>query len=59
MARGLIRGVFSPMAIMALLRDKEAGRRYRTRIDQFVADHREEIEAVLAAALAPAHPAGS
>jgi hypothetical protein len=59
MARGVIRGVFSPMTIMALPRDKEAARRYRPRTDQFVTDNRKEIEAVLGAAQATAHPAGS
>jgi hypothetical protein len=51
--------VLTPMAIRALLRDKEAARRYRPRIDQFVADKREEIEAAVAAAQIPAHEAGS
>jgi hypothetical protein len=41
--------VLTPMAIRALLRDKEAARRYRPPIDQFITDHREEINSVLAA----------
>jgi hypothetical protein len=49
--------VLTPMAIRALLRDKEAAQRYRPWIDQFVADKREEIEAALAAAQALREPA--
>jgi hypothetical protein len=37
------------MAVRACLRDKEAARRYRPQIEQFIASHREEIESVLAA----------
>lgn len=40
--------VFTPMAIRALLRDNEAAGRYRPDINQFVADHREQINAALA-----------
>ena len=40
--------VFTPMAVRALLRDKEAADRYRPGIEQFVADHREQINAALA-----------
>jgi hypothetical protein len=40
--------VFTPMAVRALLRDKEAADRCRPGIEQFVADHREQINAALA-----------
>jgi hypothetical protein len=40
--------VFTPMAIRALLRDKEAAGRYRPGIEQFVARHRDQIDAALA-----------
>lgn len=40
--------VFTPMTVRALLRDKEAADRYRPGIEQFVADHREQINAALA-----------
>ena len=43
--------VLTPMAVRACLRDKEAARRYRPQIDEFVADHREEIDSVLASVL--------
>ena len=36
------------MAVRALLRDKEAADRYRPGIEQFTADHREQINAALA-----------
>jgi hypothetical protein len=42
-------GVLTPMAIRALLRDKEAAGRYRPRIEEFLTEHREKIDAVLAA----------
>jgi hypothetical protein len=41
--------ILTPMAIRACLRDKEAARRYRPQIDHFAAEHREEIDSVLAA----------
>lgn len=41
--------VFTPMAVRACLRDKEAARRYKPGIEQFVATHREEVNVVLAA----------
>lgn len=40
--------VFTAMAVRACLRDKEAARRYRPRIERFVADHQAEISSVLA-----------
>jgi hypothetical protein len=40
--------VLTPMAIRALLRDKEAARRYRPQITKFAKDHSEEVESVLA-----------
>jgi hypothetical protein len=40
--------VFTPMAIRAVLRDKEAALRYRPAINRFVAEHEQEIEAALA-----------
>jgi hypothetical protein len=39
--------VFTPMAVRALLRDKEAAGRYRPGIEQFIADHRDQIDAAL------------
>jgi hypothetical protein len=36
--------VFTPMAIRALLRNKEAASRYRPKIEQFIAENRDEIE---------------
>ena len=45
--------VLTPMAIRACLRDKEAARRYKPGIEQFVTAHRHEIDAVLAAAQQP------
>ncbi len=39
--------VLTPPAIRALLRDKEAARRYRPGITKFFEDHSEEIQAVL------------
>jgi hypothetical protein len=42
--------VFTPIAIRALLRDKEAAGRYRPQIEQFLAERRDEIEAALATA---------
>lgn len=42
--------VLTPMAIRALLRDKEAAGRYRPQIEHFIAEKRDEIEAAFAAA---------
>jgi hypothetical protein len=39
--------VFTPMAVRALLRDKEAAGRHRPAIEAFVAAHRQEIDVVL------------
>jgi len=39
--------VFTPMAVRALLRGKEAAGRYRPAIEEFVAAHRQEIDAAL------------
>jgi hypothetical protein len=41
--------VFTPMAVRALLRNKEAAGRYRPAIEAFVSAHRQEIDAVLTA----------
>jgi hypothetical protein len=41
--------VFTPMAVRALLRNKEAAGRYRPDIEAFVSAHRQEIDAVLTA----------
>jgi hypothetical protein len=40
--------ILTPQAVRALLRDKEAAKRYRPEIEQFIADHREEINKALA-----------
>jgi hypothetical protein len=41
--------VFTPMAVRALLRNKEAAGRYRPAIEAFLAAHRQEVDAVLTA----------
>jgi len=40
--------VLTPMAIRAVLRDKEAASRHRPKIEQFVSDHSDEISEVVA-----------
>ncbi len=42
--------VFTPMAVRALLRDKEAAERYRPSIEQFIDEHRDQIKEALAIA---------
>lgn len=50
--------ILKPIAIRALLRDKEAARRYQPAIEEFFASHREEIDAVLAGMEMQAEPGG-
>ena len=48
--------VLTPMAIRACLRDKEAARRHRPQIEQFIEDHRAEIESVITRLQPPPEP---
>jgi hypothetical protein len=48
--------VLTPMAIRAVLRDKEAARHHRPKIEQFITEHRAEIESVLSAIDSQAAP---